>query len=92
MPYAVSLDDKDRIVHVTVSGPAVKDDHYAARDQALKLCQDNACSKLLVDLRDLDASAFSTMGLLTFSEALAKTPATYALRTCCQQTQNRRRM
>jgi|WetSurSiteA1Bulk_404760.scaffolds.fasta_scaffold51601_1 hypothetical protein len=74
MPYAVSFDDKDGIVYVTISGPAVKDDHYAARDKAFQLCQDNACSRLLVDLRDLDAKAYSIMGCFTFGEALAKSP------------------
>ena len=74
MPYSVSFDDKDGIVYVTISGPAVKDDHYAARDESFKLCQDNVCSRLLVDLRELDASAFSSMGCFTFGEALAKSP------------------
>jgi hypothetical protein len=72
MPYSVSFDDKDGIVYVTISGPAVKDDHYAARDEAFQLCQDNTCSRLLVDLRDLDARAVSVMGCFTFGEALAK--------------------
>jgi hypothetical protein len=74
MPYAVSFDDKDGIVYVTITEPAVKDDHYAARDEAFQLCQNHSCSRLLVDLHNLDARAITTTRCFIFGEALAKSP------------------
>jgi hypothetical protein len=75
MPYAVSFDEEDGIVYVIVSGHTVKEDHYSARDEAFRICQEHACSKLLVDLRDFDASKFSITRIFAFGEALAKHPS-----------------
>jgi hypothetical protein len=82
MPYAVSFNDEDGIVYVTVSGHTVKDDHYAVRDEAFRLCREHACSKLLVDLRDFDASEFSITRIFAFGEALANHPPC-AMMICC---------
>ena len=73
MPYEVSFDEDQGIVNVRVSGTATRDDHYGARDEAFWLCQQNGCSKLLVDLRELDTSGISTTGCFTFGVALSKT-------------------
>lgn len=73
MPYAVTYNQADAIVNVQVSGAATKADHYAARDEALRLCQAHKCTKILVDLRALDTHAISTMGCFTFGESLART-------------------
>ena len=72
MPYEVSFDKIDRIVEVRVSGLATHDDHCAARDEALRLGQENRCSRLLVDLRELDTTRSSAMDCFTFGETLAR--------------------
>lgn len=70
MPYKVSFDKSDGIVSVIVSGIATKEDHYAARDEAFKLCRGKKCSKVLIDLRDLHAENYSTMECFTFGESV----------------------
>jgi hypothetical protein len=74
MPYRVSFDEEGRIVHVTFSASAVKDDHYAAFDAALVLCQKHACSRLLVDFSGLCTSSLSTADSFLFGKAVAKAP------------------
>jgi len=74
MAYSVSFDEENGIVCVTFSGSAVKDDHYSAFDEALRLCKEHVCSKLLVDFSGLCASTISTMESFAIGEAVAKNP------------------
>jgi len=76
MPYSVSFDSERNIVNVCVSGLASKEDHFAARDEALLLCKENNCTKLLVDLHELNTSNISTLGCFKFGERLAETSPT----------------
>ena len=71
MPYTVSF-DKEGFVFVAVSSPCTKDDHYAAMDQALTLCEQHKCSVMLIDLRKLNTEAFSTTGCFRFGQTLVK--------------------
>jgi anti-anti-sigma regulatory factor len=70
--YKVLFDEKNNIVTVRVSGEATHEIHCAALDEALKVCQDNNCSKLLIDLRDLNTIKSSTMQCFSFGEAIAE--------------------
>jgi hypothetical protein len=70
MAYTVSLEEG--LVLVSVASPCTKDDHYAALDQALALCEQHKCSRLLVDLRNLSAETFSTFGCFTFGRNVAE--------------------
>ena len=74
MAYSVSYDEENGIVHVAFSGSAVKEDHYAAFDEALRLSGEHACLRLLVDLSSLCTSSISTMESFDIGVAVAKTP------------------
>ncbi|MBN1305197.1 MAG: hypothetical protein JXA13_12245 [Anaerolineales bacterium] len=75
MPYTVSFDEKDNVIGVRVSGDATREQHYAALNEALQLCQQNRCGRLIVDLRALDTTHFSITGCFTFGESLSEKPA-----------------
>lgn len=72
MPYEVSFDESDGIVSVRVSGTASKDDHFAAREKAFRLCKKHGCMKVVVDLRELNTEGLSTAGCFSFGEAVAE--------------------
>lgn len=72
MPYAISFEMPDMIVTVRVSGEASHDEHYAARDEAMRVCQEKHCSKLLVDLRELNTAHSSIIDCFSFGESLAQ--------------------
>ena len=74
MPHKVSFDQKDGIVYVTFSVSALRADHYAAFDAASRLCQEHACSRLLVDFSGLCSSNLSTTDSFCFGEAVAESP------------------
>lgn len=74
MAYKVAYDEKDGIVCVTYEGSVIKDDHYSAFDAALQLCKEHACSKLLVDFRNVNVSRLSTLESFIFARAVAETP------------------
>jgi hypothetical protein len=71
MPYKVSYDEKDNIVLAKVSGKATHEEHISAQKEALRLCRENNCPSLLVDLLDLNTENSTTMGCYNFGEALA---------------------
>ena len=73
-PYTASFDEEAKIVRVRVIGSVTHEDHCAARDNAVKLCESNRCSKLLVDLRELSTERSSKMDCFSFGEMLARTP------------------
>jgi hypothetical protein len=79
MPHEVSYNEQDRMVIVRVFGMATREDHFAARDGALRLCQQNACRSLLVDLRDVNTSLTSTPGCFAFGESVARAPGIFRL-------------
>ena len=70
--YKVSFDEHAGIVIVQLTGEATHEDHSAARDDAVQLCLEKKCSKLLVDLRDLVTNLSSTLSCFSFGELLAK--------------------
>lgn len=72
MPYRVSFDIDNRIVNVVVSGAATINDHQAARDESIRLFQQNDCSRLLVDLRELDTTLLSTVECFDFADSFAR--------------------
>jgi len=61
MPYEVAFDEHDHIVSVLVSGPATREEHYAARYDAAQLCLERECNKLLVNLRDLKIQGIASV-------------------------------
>ncbi len=71
MPYSVSFDEEGFVL-VVVSSPSTRDDHYLALDQAVTLGERHVCSSLLVDLREIDPEAFSTMSCFAFGQKLAE--------------------
>ena len=71
-PYTVSFDKSVWAVMIRVFGAASHDDHCAVRDEAIRLSQENECSRLLVDLRELITERSSTMDCFSFGESLAK--------------------
>jgi hypothetical protein len=71
MAYTVSYKEEEFVL-VSVMSPCTKDDHYNALDQALKLCEQKECSRLLVDLHDLNTETFSTAGCFTFGKKMAE--------------------
>lgn len=72
MPYEVLFEEKERYVLVTMRGRASVQDHYGARDEALRLCREHGVSRLLIDARELDTEGLSTAGCYAFGEALAR--------------------
>jgi len=72
--FSVSLDQNGDIVIVRVVGDAAHEDHCAAMDEAVRLCREHKCSRLLVDLRELSTVRSSTMSCYSFGEALAGAP------------------
>lgn len=55
-------------------GSVTHEEHCAAREEAVRLCKSNECSKLLVDLRELCTDRSSTLSCFLFGESLAKEP------------------
>lgn len=72
MPYRAYYNNNDNIVIVRVSDTATIDDHLAAREQALKLCKENKCLQIIVDLSSLEINNMSIMECFTFGESFAK--------------------
>lgn len=60
MSYAVSY-EREGFVLVSVMSPCTREDHYAALDQAISLCEQNDCSRLLVDLSKFSIETFSAI-------------------------------
>lgn len=69
--YNVSFDENDRIVKAVVSGKPTHEDHLAARKEASRLCSEKKCSKLMVDLSNLDTEHSSTMDCFSFGASFA---------------------
>jgi hypothetical protein len=72
MPYTASYREEDGIVHVRVWGEATHDEHAAAREEAVRLCTVNHCSRMLVDLRELSTRRVTTLSCFSFGEAMAQ--------------------
>jgi hypothetical protein len=72
MPYQILFNEEDGIVQVIYSGTAIKDDHYAALNEAIKLCDEKKTSRLLVDFSDQTSSNLSTMDCYAFGETVAR--------------------
>ena len=73
MPYEVAFDASDMTVTVQVSGEATHEEHCAARSEAVLLCQEEHCSRLLVDLRGLNTARSSTLGCFDFGRSFPQT-------------------
>jgi len=61
MPYEVVFDEDDHIVTVLVSGPATREEHCEAIDHAARLCTEQECNKLLINLRNLKTQGIATL-------------------------------
>jgi hypothetical protein len=73
MPYEVAFDEQDQIVTALVSGPATREEHCAARDDANKLCAQRECNRLLIDLQDLKTKGISSaLDCFEFGMSLAQ--------------------
>jgi hypothetical protein len=69
----IIFDAEYEFVEVRVSVEATREDRCNLRDSALRLCKEKNCSRLLVDLRQMNpSSASSTMQSYGFGEDLAK--------------------
>ena len=76
MPYVVSVEgtDANAIVSVRVFGLAAHDDQFSARDEAFRVCKERHCSRLLVDLSELNAAQTNFMDCYDFGKSLAQAP------------------
>ena len=72
MPWSVTFDDADGIAVVRVWGEARPEDHWAAQNEAVRVCGEKRCSRLLVDLRELSTALSSTTDCLDFGQSLAR--------------------
>ncbi|MBN1764103.1 MAG: hypothetical protein JW860_02505 [Sedimentisphaerales bacterium] len=72
MPYEVIYNESDGIVGVRVWGEATENEHYAAREEAFRLCREHDCIRLLVDLHELSTKHSTVNGCFSFGESLAK--------------------
>jgi len=61
MPYRVVFDEDEHIVTVQVSGPATREEHHAAIDSAARLCTEQECNKLLVNLSKLKTAGIASL-------------------------------
>jgi hypothetical protein len=60
MPYESAYDEQKALVRIRVYGPAPHQEHEAARIEAVRLCSEHGCKRLLVDLRDLTTEKIVT--------------------------------
>jgi hypothetical protein len=72
MPYKVSYDKQNNVVLVYVSGRVTHEEHLSARNDAFRLCKENKCSSMLVDLLHLNTEKSSVTGCFEFGESLAR--------------------
>jgi hypothetical protein len=72
MPYTVSYDKSDNLVILTISGTDTYKDWCKARDEALGLCDEKHCSRLLVDLREFQNNRPSVFECFFFGQALSR--------------------
>ncbi|MBN1392225.1 MAG: hypothetical protein JW947_05415 [Sedimentisphaerales bacterium] len=80
MPYKVSYDEKDGIVHVKVSGKLTHEELLSIQKEALRVCRENDCPSMLVDLLDLNTENSTTFSCYNFGEALAEADVSPATR------------
>ena len=73
MPYEASFDENVGLVCVRVYGMAPHDEHVAAHDEAMRICQENKCPFLLVDLSSLNTSRSTIMSCFDFGTCLSET-------------------
>lgn len=69
-PYSISFEKDMGIVKAIVSGKPSHEDHCTLRDEVIRLCQHNQCSKLLVDLSELNTERSSTVDCFSFGKSL----------------------
>jgi len=72
MPWSAAFDDASGVVSIKVSGQAQPAEHWAAQNEAMRLCREKRCSRLLVDLRELSTVLSTTMDCLDFGQELAR--------------------
>jgi hypothetical protein len=72
MTYSVFVDKDNAVVNVSVSGRASNAEHLAARDEALRMCREGGCLRLLVNLSDLDTAEMSTINWFELGESFAR--------------------
>jgi hypothetical protein len=73
MRYTVSFDQNDKLVILQISSTASFEDCCTARDEALRLCNEQQCSRLLVDARLLKNNRPSPADCYYFGESLSYT-------------------
>ena len=71
MSYSVSYIKEEGYVAVEVSGEPLPSEHANARGEAMRLCAEMQCSRLLVDLRSLRSIHSTTLSCFSFGVALA---------------------
>lgn len=71
MPYSVAFNDEEKIVEVKVSGD-VPGDSENARKEAVRLCVENRCNRLLVDLREKTIAENVTLECFSFGKAVVR--------------------
>ena len=70
MPYPVFYNDAEKIVEATISGSSLEDS-VNAREAAARLCAEQKCSALLVDLRERMVPENITLQCFSFGVAVA---------------------
>jgi hypothetical protein len=79
MPYKVTIDENEALVTVCMSGQVTHKEHVATQAEAVRLCKEKKCSKILADLKNLDTAQSSVMDCYDFGISLSKAMAYYWL-------------
>lgn len=81
MPYTISYDRHNELVHLNFTGEDTKEEHFHALNDACQLCSENNCRKLLIDLSELkrENPARNFIGCLEFGISVAKNLAGFKI-------------
>jgi hypothetical protein len=72
VPFQVSYDSDDQIIILRVSGDIPDEEHYTARAEAIRLCRENHCGRMLVDLRELSTTQITVSNSYAFGKSVAE--------------------
>jgi hypothetical protein len=72
MSYEVSYDKQENIILVRAFGEATHEEHRSAQNDCFWLCKDKKCTKVLVDLSDLDTKRSSSGDFFESGECFAQ--------------------
>ncbi len=71
MPYELFYDSDNGIVSIRIRGLLSRREHVEVRDGGFRLCYENRCWRILLDLREIDLGGFSTVEFYDFGQSVA---------------------